>query len=101
MNVNYLKLAKRPTSDDWSNVLTALRTGDFFTTTGEVLIHSFEVKDGKVLADLEWTFPLSQVEIVTSDGREATRRTVPLPSAGEFGRKTFEWPLEKPGAATV
>jgi hypothetical protein len=101
MNVNYLKLGKRPTSDDWSNVLTALRAGDFFTTTGEVLIHSFEVKDGKVLADLEWTFPLSQVEIVTSDGKEAIRRTMPLASTGEFGRKKFEWPLERTGAATV
>ena len=43
-----------------------------------MLIHSFEVKDGKVRADLEWTFPLSQVEIVTGDGKDAKRRTVPV-----------------------
>ena len=66
-----------------------------------MLIHSFEVKDGKALADLEWTFPLSQVELVTSDGKEASRRTVPLASTGEFGRAKFEWPLDRPGAATV
>ena len=101
MNVNYLKMEKRPTSDDWSEVLRVLRAGDYFTTTGEVLIHSFEVKDGKALAELEWTFPLSQVEIVTSDGKESIRRTVPLPSTGEFGRAKFEWPLERAGAASV
>lgn len=101
MNVNYLKLAKRPTIDDWSPVLGVLRAGDFFTTTGEVLIHSFEVKDGKVLAELEWTFPLSQVEIVTSDGREARRRTVPTSGTSEFGRAKFEWPLERDGAVSA
>ncbi|RPH51713.1 MAG: hypothetical protein EHM91_00925 [Planctomycetota bacterium] len=101
MNVNYLKLEKRPTVDDWSPVLGALRAGDFFTTTGEVLIHSFEVKDGKVRADLEWTFPLSQVEIVTGDGKDAKRRTVPMAATGEFGRQTFEWPLDRADATTV
>jgi hypothetical protein len=101
MNVNYLKLERRPTPDDWSPVLRALRSGDFFTTTGEVLIHSFEVKDGTVLAELEWTFPLSQVEIVTSDGVTPLRRTVKMSATGEFGRAKFQWPLERPGAATV
>ena len=99
INVNYLKLEKRPTSDDWSPVLRVLRSGDFFTTTGEVLIHSFEVKDGKFVADLEWTFPLSQVEIVTSDLKEAKRRTIPMAGAREFGRQTFEWPAEGPFAS--
>jgi hypothetical protein len=101
MNINYLKLGRRPTSDDWSPVLRVLRAGDYFTTTGEVLIHSVEMKDGKVLAELEWTFPLSQVEIVTSDGKESKRRTVALSSTAEFGRAKFEWPLERADAATV
>jgi hypothetical protein len=101
MNVNYLRLAKRPTSDDWSPVLDVLRRGDFFVTTGEVLIHSFEVKDGKAAADLEWTFPLGQVELVESDGKTARRRTRPLPGTGEFGRAKFEWPLESKDPAWV
>ena len=101
LNVNYLKLDRRPTSDDWSPVLRVLRAGDFFTTTGEVLIHSFEVKAGKVVADLEWTFPLAQVELVTSDGKQAKRRTIPLAFTGEFGRATFEWTLDPADAATV
>jgi len=101
INVNYLKLDRMPTSDDWSPVLRVLRAGDFFTTTGEVLIHSFEVKDGKAVAELEWTFPLAQVELVTSDGKEPRRRTLPMTTQGEFGRARFEWPLERADAATV
>jgi hypothetical protein len=101
LNVNYLKLEGRPTSDDWSPVLRVLRAGDFFTTTGEVLIHSFEVKAGKVVADLEWTFPLGQAELVTGDGKQAKRRTIPLAFTGEFGRATFEWALEPADASTV
>ncbi|MBI3856809.1 MAG: hypothetical protein HY293_14065 [Planctomycetes bacterium] len=101
MNVNYLKLDKRPRSDDWSSVLRVLRAGDFFTTTGEILIHSFEVKDGKVRAELEWTYPLSQVEIVTSDGKESRRRTLPVAFTAEFGRAKFEWPVDRADAATV
>jgi len=101
MNVNYLKLDRRPSSDDWSPVLRVLRAGDFFTTTGEVLIHSFEIRDGKAAADLEWTFPLSQVELVTSDGKETKRRTIPLSATKEFGRSTFEWPLERADLASA
>jgi hypothetical protein len=101
LNVNYLKLERRPTSDDWSPVLRVLRAGDFFTTSGEVLIHSFEVKGGKAIADLEWTFPLSQVELVTGDGKQSRRRTIPLAFTGEFGRSTFEWPIDAADAVTA
>jgi hypothetical protein len=101
LNINYLRLRERPTSDDWAPVLRVLRDGDFFTTTGEVLIHSFEVKAGKVVADLEWTFPLSQAELVTGLGGQVKRRTIPLAFTGEFGRATFEWALEPADAATV
>ena len=101
MNVNYLRLAKRPTSDDWSPVLDVLRRGDFFVTTGEVLIHSFNVKDGKAVADLEWTFPLYHVELVTSDRKTVRHARLPLPETTEFGRRTFEWPLDLKDAAWV
>ena len=44
MNINYLRLAKLPRYDDgWQPVLDALRGGEFFTTTGEVLIPEFTV----------------------------------------------------------
>jgi hypothetical protein len=99
MNVNYLRLPRIPSFDDWSGVLEVLRRGDYFTTTGEVLIHSFEVKAGRARADLEWTFPLANIELVTSDGKKARRRTIVPSDTTEFGRRTFEWPLDPPDAA--
>jgi hypothetical protein len=101
MNVNYLRLPKNPTVDDWSPVLECLRRGDFFVTTGEVLIHGFGVEDGKISAEIEWTFPLGQIEIVECDGRAAKRRTIFTPDAAEFERRRFEWPLENKDAAWV
>jgi hypothetical protein len=94
MNINYLELDQMPTADDWSPVLGALRRGDFFTTTGEVLIHSFTVQDGMATAVLEWTFPLSHLVLVSWDGTEVTRRIIPVADAREFERRTFELPVE-------
>ncbi len=93
MNINYLRLAQMPSKDDWSPVLDVLRRGDFFVTTGEVLIHSFDAKDGKATADLEWTFPLAIAELAWWDGTAVRHRTVRLDETSEFGRKTFEFPL--------
>ena len=74
--VNYLKLDKVPGPDeDWSPVLDALRKGDFFVTTGEILIKSYNVEGTgthrTINADVEWTFPLSFVEVVWGDGRRS------------------------------
>jgi hypothetical protein len=101
MNVNYLRLERRPSPDDWSPVLDVLRRGDFFVTTGEVLIHSFKVKDGKAIADLDWTLPLRHVELVTSDGRTVKHERRALAETTEFGRKTFEWPIDLKDVAWV
>jgi hypothetical protein len=38
MNVNYVKLPSLPAFDDYEKLLGALQRGDFFTTTGEVLL---------------------------------------------------------------
>jgi hypothetical protein len=101
MNVNYLRMERRPSADDWSPVLDALRRGDFFVTTGEVLIHSFKVKDGAATADLEWTLPLRHVELVWSDGRTVKHERRPLDETAEFGRRIFEWPIDLKDAAWV
>ena len=97
MNVNYLRLAKLPSADDWSPILNTLRRGDFFVTTGEVLLDSCRVEGGKLRADVEWTLPLRQAELVTSDGKTVERKTIPLRDTKQFGRRTFEWPLAKAG----
>ena len=95
MNINYLRLGKLPGAENWSPILNTLRRGDFFVTTGEVLIHACAAQEGKLRADLEWTLPLGQAELVTSDGKSVQRKTIPLPDTKEFGRQTFEWPLAK------
>jgi hypothetical protein len=75
LQVNYIKLAKLPRFDeDWSPVLRALQKGQFFVTSGEVLIRSQgSTAIGKASAltfDVEWTFPLEFVESVWSDGEK-------------------------------
>jgi len=103
MNVNYLRMAKVPAYEDWSGVLEVLRRGDFFVSTGEVLIHSFDLDAaaGKVRAEVEWTFPPAFAEIVWGDGAAAHHRRVELAGRKEFGRERFEWPVETKAAKWV
>jgi hypothetical protein len=104
--VNYLKLAKVPGPDsDWSPILTALRQGDFFATTGEILIPAYRV-DGTgdrrtITADIEWTFPLSFVEVVWGDGEKIDRQIIPATDLGPFGAKHFVIPFDPAGKAWV
>ena len=75
-NVNYVRLDRVPGFDDWSAINRALRGGEFFVTTGEVLIPRWSVEGSggsrEVVAEVEWTFPLEFVEAVWGDGQ--TRR---------------------------
>jgi hypothetical protein len=104
--VNYLKLDRVPGPDeDWSPVLKALRRGDFFVTTGEILIDEYRVegtgRSRTIVADVEWTFPLSFVEVVWGDGKTIDRLTVRATDVGAFGRKRFTIPFDAAGKAWV
>jgi hypothetical protein len=104
--VNYLKLAKVPGPDeDWSPILNALRQGDFFATTGEILIPSYRVEGTgdrrTILADIEWTFPLSFVEVVWGDGEKIDRRIISATDLGPFGTKHFVIPFDAAGKSWV
>ena len=61
---------------DWSPVLKAMRDGNFFVTTGEILIKNYAVggtgNQRTITADVEWTFPLEFVEMVWGDGRRSS-----------------------------
>jgi hypothetical protein len=74
--VNYVKIDRVPTTDDWSPVVNALKHGDYFWTSGEVLIPSYSVEGTgakrTVTADVEWTFPLEFVEVVWGTGRSGS-----------------------------
>jgi hypothetical protein len=74
-----LHLASLPGPDDPIPVLDTLKRGDYFVTSGEVLIPSYSLQGTgsrrKIVADVEWTFPLDFVEVVWGDGNEPIGRS--------------------------
>jgi hypothetical protein len=99
-NVNYVKLERVPGFPEWSVLLRALRAGDFFVSTGEVLIPSWRVEGrrsgagGSVVAELEWTFPLEFLEVVWGDGQHIDRTVVTATASAPFGTGEFRIPLD-------
>lgn len=102
MNVNYVKADRLPDFDHYGEILEPLAAGDFFVTTGEVLLPKVEIatEDANkihVEADVEWTFPLRQAEIVWGDGNEARRERISLEKTHAYGKRSFDWTVEAPG----
>ncbi len=104
MNANYLKIKQIPRfGDGWQSVLDALHTGQFFVTTGEILIPNFTLggkESGQTLrvtgtktplqADLQWTFPLNFAEIISGDGARVYRQRIDLSDTRAFGKRTLK-----------
>jgi hypothetical protein len=104
--ITYLKLDQLPGSDeDWRPILRALRNGEFFVTTGEVLIRSYGVEGGgnqrTITADVEWTFPLEFVEVVWGDGRKIDRHIISTTDLPPFGTRRFAVPFDATGKSWV
>ena len=102
----YLKLDRVPGPDeDWSPVLRAMRDGNFFVTTGEILITNFAVTGSgskrTITADVNWTFPLEFVEVVWGDGKTIDRQIIPATDLPAFGSKHFSVPFDATGKAWV
>ena len=78
--VNYVKLDRLPTVDDMSPIINALKRGDYFVTSGEVLISNYAVEgtgdQRTITAEVEWTFPLDFVEVVWGDGQKTDRQII-------------------------
>ncbi len=104
-NVNYVKLDRMPGFDDWSPICRALRAGEFFVTTGEVLIPRWSIegdgKDRAVVAEVEWTFPLEFVEVVWGDGERVGRSVVSATDQPPFGTHQFRIPFDASGKKWV
>jgi hypothetical protein len=110
MNINYLKLDAIPKYEDgWQSVLDALSSGSFFVSTGEVLIPEFSVagkESGETIsqgpgnnfvtlnANLEWTYPLSYMEIVSGDDSNIYRERIDLSDTREFSERSLELSLD-------
>ena len=101
MNVNYVKADRLPSFDNYGQLLAPLRRGDFFVTTGEVLLPSWSIGGSEdeidVNVDIRGTFPLQFAEVVWGDG-QGTRRTVfDLSHTVEFGTESYHWKVRAPG----
>jgi hypothetical protein len=96
MNINYIKLDRLPAFDRWGDALAPLAKGEFFTTTGEVLLPEVDLTSssaGEIVAKVhaQWTFPLRFAEIVWGDGQTTHHETIELAETREFGARRFEW----------
>jgi len=93
--VNYVKLPSVPKFDeDWTPVAKSLRAGDYFVSSGEVLLRNWGVQGKTYNAEVEWTFPLEFVEVVWGDGKTVGRKVVPATDLPPFGSKKFSIPFE-------
>ena len=103
--VNYVKLDRVPGFEDWTPIHRALRAGDFFVTTGEILIKRWSIEgDGAkraVVADIEWTFPLEFVEAVWGDGQKVGRELISATDQPPFGERRFRIPFDATGKKWV
>ncbi|MGE0158514.1 MAG: hypothetical protein AB7T31_03825 [Gemmatimonadales bacterium] len=103
--VTYLQLDRLPEPGDYAPIVDALEQGEYFVTSGEVLIPSHRYEGSgpnmRVVADVEWTFPLEFVEVVFGDGERVTTRTLPATDQPAFGRRTFTIPFDATGQAWV
>ncbi len=103
--VNYVRLDRLPSPEDASSITTAMMRGDYFVTSGEVLIPSWRVEGTgatrTVVADVEWTFPLEFLEVVWGDGIGTGRRVVSGTALPPFGTQRFEIPFDAAGKKWV
>jgi hypothetical protein len=104
--VNYVKLDKLPRfNEDWGPILKAMRAGDFFVTSGEVLFRNWGIEGNGArrtyTAEVEWTYPLEFVELVWGDGDKTGRQEISATDLTPFGKKSFRVPFDATGKKWV
>ena len=97
--VNYVKLDSVPKySDGWMPVLKALRAGDYFVTSGEVLFRNWGIEGTGphrfYNAEVEWTFPPEFAELVWGDGKITNREIVSLSQMPPMSSHRFHVPFD-------
>jgi hypothetical protein len=100
--VNYIKLPRVPKfTESWTPVWQALRRGDYYVSSGEVLLRDWGLEGAGAKrtyrADLEWTFPLDFVELVWGDGKTTGRQVISATSLLSFGHQQFRLPFDATG----
>jgi len=103
--VTYVKLDRTPGPDESGLVIQALMRGDSFVTSGEVLMPKFSVTGSgtrrTIVADVEWTFPLNFVEVISGDGTSSNRQVISATDLAPMGSRHFEIPFEAGGKKWV
>jgi hypothetical protein len=104
--VNYIKLDRLPRyNEDWSPILKAMRAGEFFVSSGEVLLRDFSIRGSgakrTITVEAQWTFPLEFVEVVWGDGNTTGRQVISATDRPPFGQDRFEIPFEATGKKWV
>ena len=103
--VNYLKIDRLPSVDDMSPIINTMKRGDYFVTSGEVLISNYAVEGTgdkrTITAEVEWTFPLDFVEVVWGDGQKTDRQIIRATDLPAFGKKRFQIPFNATGKKWV
>jgi hypothetical protein len=100
--VNYIKLPRVPKfTESWAPVWQALRRGDYYASSGEVLLRDWGIEGSGAkrtyTADLEWTFPLEFVELVWGDGKITDRQVISATALPAFGHQQFRLPFDATG----
>ena len=104
--VNYVKLDRVPKYDNgWTPVLDAMRAGDYFVTSGEVLLRNSGIEGSGpkriFTAEAEWTFPPEFAELVWSDGIKVERELIGLSDMAPFSSRKFRVPFDATGKKWV
>jgi hypothetical protein len=103
--VNYIKVDGQPVIDNWTPIVDAMKKGDYFVSSGEVLIPSYAVQGSgaqrTIVADVEWTFPLEFAEVVWGDGTRTDRQIIPATDLPAFGKHHFQIPFDATGRKWV
>ena len=96
--VNYVRLDRVPSIDDGSEFVDALRNGNFFVSSGEILLKEFTVEgrgqQRTLVAEFDWTFPLDFVEVVWGDGVDTDREIISMKDRSAFDSARVVMPLD-------
>jgi len=104
--INYVKLDRLPgPTEDWTPILRSIRNGDFWVSTGEILIKNYAVEGTgakrTISADLEFTYPLDFVEVVWGDGKKIDQQVIRATDTTAHGTKKISIPFDATGKVWV
>lgn len=102
MNINYVRAEKLPAFENYGELLRSMTKGDFFMSTGEVLMPSHSIREtGKsklhATAEVQYTLPLQFAEVVWGDGEKTHRQTYSLETTRNFGNIKLDFDADAPG----